>query len=197
MADCHIECYHLYVNRSYLPTGFTLIELLIAVSIIIVLAGFLVPNFSIYMSTQTIRQAQEQIKNDLRTVQNRAISGSGFSPTVNYWGVKFVDSANTYFYFTTDTASWNDCNAHSIGGVGSEKSVKLPGTAIIRNGTQCVYFAFADGGMTFFRNGAAVTSQASQIVTVGYTSSVNDCGGTQLNSAGLIKGLTAQTCELN
>ena len=55
--------------------GFTLIELLIVVTIMAVLTGALIPSFSKYIDNQNVRQALEQVKDDLRNTQNNALTG--------------------------------------------------------------------------------------------------------------------------
>ena len=75
--------------------GFTLIELLIVVSIITILSGVMLPGFSNYISGQSRRQAIEQVEDDLRTLENKALAGdsvldvlpNGLQPL--YWGGRF------------------------------------------------------------------------------------------------------------
>ena len=74
------------MNKSALPTGFTLIELLIVVSIISVLTGSILPSFNTYITNQNLRQAQEQVKNDMKSTQIKALAGA------------FSDDSNIKFF---------------------------------------------------------------------------------------------------
>ncbi len=55
--------------------GFTLIELIIAVSIALLLAGFVLVNYNTYADTQKLKQAALTLKNNLRFAHSRATSG--------------------------------------------------------------------------------------------------------------------------
>src|SRR3989339_1397940 len=96
-------------NRS---SGFTLIELLIVVTIIVLVTGAAIPSFAGYVRNQTIIQATEQLKSDLRTAQNKAMTGASSTELISgnparFWGVRFSSGAsdtgsNTYDYFISD-----------------------------------------------------------------------------------------------
>ena len=108
-----------------------------------ILSGAMVPSFSKYIRSQNIKQAREQIKSDLRTLQNNALTDSapvGVAPTSTmYWGVLFEVDSNEYHYFfrgnDTDTcATLKDEN----------KKFKLPEN-IISKGTYCIFFNSSNG----------------------------------------------------
>ena len=72
--------------------AFTLIELLIVVSLITIITGALLPSFNNYIDAQNVKQAQEQVEDELRTLQNKALNGENASVElasgqVEYWGV--------------------------------------------------------------------------------------------------------------
>lgn len=169
--------------------AFTLIELLIVVSILAILSAFLIPGFSNYLDTQNIKQAQEQVKSDLRTAQNRALNGVGSAPTVNYWGIRNGGAnSSRYYFFTSGQADLTTCNAV---GTGLETSMKLPGGAVIKNDAFCVFFSFDNGDAVFVGNG--ISGSEFQI-TLGYSDSTgNECFKVILNSGGLIYGQTAKS----
>jgi len=73
--------------------GFTLIELLIVIAIIGILAAASIPVFSTFTTSQRLSQAAKQVKNDLRSAQNRAINNVDGKA----WGILFV-AANNYSY---------------------------------------------------------------------------------------------------
>lgn len=180
--------------------GFTLIELLIVISLIAILTGASLPSFSAYIKNQNLRQAQEQLKSDLRTVQTRALVGSGNDGTYKYWGLKIVgDTALTYYFFKSTATSQaqlvNDCNAAVTSS--TEQSRQLPGDISVRNGSGnwCFYFSFSSGDVTTIKNGStgAITSYP---ISLGSPSSTNTCGYITLNSGGLVtKSALNQTCE--
>ena len=79
--------------------GFTLIELLIVIAIIGILAAISIPSFSTFTTNQRLSQAAKQVKNDLRSAQNRAINGVKDSAGNKVWGISF-DGSNSYAIFT-------------------------------------------------------------------------------------------------
>jgi len=136
--------------------GFTLVELLVVISIIALLTGAVIPSFSNYIKNQNLRQAQEQFKSDLRTTQNKALTGTGTDTTVKYWGIHLLDGNNNYYTFssTTNTAA---CPAtFDLGSKPSEwltytKSDNLTaGATVDINGTNaCLYFSNDTSATTF------------------------------------------------
>ncbi len=79
--------------------GFTLIELLIVVAVIGVLSAIAIPSFSSFNTNQRLSQAAKQVKNDLRSAQNRAVNGVKDSAGNKVWGLSF-DGSNSYTIFT-------------------------------------------------------------------------------------------------
>ena len=161
--------------------GFTLVELLLVVSLIAVLSSFLIPGFSNYITTQNIRQAQESLKSDLRTAQNKALTGvSSSDPTVSYWGLK-VPSQNSpsYVFFKSSTNDAGACDAAVTDEIGD----KLPGDVVVidANGA-CVFFSLRNGDATIVNLGG------SDIIPIGYAEEA-PCHGVQINSAGMIRGV--------
>lgn len=178
-------------------SGFTLVELLIAVSLISIMTGVMLPGFSNYIEGQNIRQAQEQVKNDLRSAQNKALTGVRATEVgVEYWGIRFNDNSENYTTFSTATVT--DCENMN----NTRTSEKMMGDAIIRNGDKCVLFSIRNGD-TFFINGtsgAAVSCNDgdanSCMVSVGASGdSGNECFGVKVNSVGLIRKVSDVQCE--
>ena len=63
--------------------GFTLVELMIVVGILAIVSGIMIPSFSTYTRNQTLKQAQENLKSDLRSAQNKALTGTGSDTLIN------------------------------------------------------------------------------------------------------------------
>ena len=179
--------------------GFTLVELLIAVSLIAIMTGAAIPSFTGYIKNQNARQAQEQLRSDLRSVQTRALIGAGSTGTTKYWGIKITtDNADSYYFFKSD----NNDSAACTNAATSDKSSKFPGDIVIHNGPSagnfwCIFFSYSDGTPNMIKNGnsVAVTSP----VSLGLTSDTgNKCSYITLNSVGLVtkSTLNNQACEI-
>ncbi|MEN9389803.1 MAG: hypothetical protein RLY61_887 [Candidatus Parcubacteria bacterium] len=155
--------------------GFTLVEIIIVVSIISLLTAGLIPSFSNYTKSQTLKQAQEQIVSDLANVQNRALAGEqgeGVTGT-KYWGLRFVDGSATYQYFAHTSAT---CPS---GGVNIQRSETLKGEVEVDvTGSACVFFSTANGDATGL---SSVSVKESGSAT---------CKKININSAGLISKAT-------
>jgi len=90
--------------------GFTLIELLIVIAIVGILAVASVPTFSDFLNSQRLYQAAKQVKNDLRSAQNRAIS----SIEGRAWGINIAPGDTYYTMFkcpTTETYTLTNCSS--------------------------------------------------------------------------------------
>jgi len=177
-------------------SGFTLVELLISVSIILILSGILIPSFSGYLNNQNILQGVEQLKSDLRTLQNKALTRVGADTGAKYWGLKIAsDSANKYYFFnSTGNAQNPDCDLAST----STASVKLPGEVIIRNGPSagsgfCVFFSIVNGDVNMVKPQGALSNR----ISLGYAGSGSNCRAVEINSAGMMKLVNNVTCETN
>ncbi len=161
--------------------GFTMVELLVVVSIIAIMTGALIPSFSAYTRNQELRQAQEQIVNDLYNVQNNAMSGkkgNNSSSVVTHWGLKFVANSSDYVYLTRATSQ---TLAESCTNPVEERKANL-GDDIVSHGTGCVFFSLGNGDATgttefFVKRGSAGA----------------DCYQVTVNSAGLIKRIPKST----
>lgn len=75
--------------------GFTLVELLIVIAVIGILSAATIPVFSSFTNSQRLSQAAKDIKNDLRSAQNRAINGVEGSA----WGVNVTAGGAYYTIF--------------------------------------------------------------------------------------------------
>jgi len=186
-----------FTRKAWKSRGFTLIELLVVVTIIVVVTGALIPSFAGYIRNQGVKQSQEQLKSDLRTAQNKALTGTlsdtfiGTNP-VQFWGVRFNSGSgsgsNSYEYFVSDvdTTCPNPIPPAQLQGfseIGDSLEVKVTG------GFRCVYFSIKDGGIS------TVGFSTLELI-VGYTGSTatGDCRRILFNNRGLIYTNTSELC---
>jgi prepilin-type N-terminal cleavage/methylation domain-containing protein len=174
--------------------GFTLVELLIVVSIIIIVTASIVPSFAGYIRNQGVKQAQENLKSDLRNIQNKALTGAlsdlqlGSNP-VKYWGVRFLPNSGRYEYFVSAVS--NTCPsgvlpAQQLQGY----SDLVSGLEVKVLGSQCLYFSLSNGDIT-----ASPAIIGNQLI-VGYTESTasGDCRRVIFNTNGLIYSSISVLC---
>ena len=170
--------------------GFTLIELLIVISLIIIITGAVIPSFNTYINNQNVKQSQEALKDDMRTIQNKALNGELAQTElggnkVKYWGIEFVQGSPTYTYFiSVDTST---CG----GGVTRQDqrvSDALPGESVIRNPDGCVFFSFSNGDIVSTLNGDKVTVGADDGQVAG-------CRRLNVTDNGLIQVEAGELCS--
>lgn len=160
-------------NNSRYNAGFTLLELMITVSIIGILSAGMIPAFSKYIRNQNLKQAQEQLKSDLRSTQNKALTGALSDQGYSYWGMMFTKGSNIYNYFVAyDTTSCPPPSGPPPGT--SQGSSKFTTGLNIQSDTGCIFFSFANGD---------ISGIASPLI-VGY--SATESKQVIFNSAGLI-----------
>lgn len=177
--------------------GFTLIELMISVGILTVLSAAMIPSFNSYINSQNVNQATEQIKSDMRSVQNKALTGAGFvRNSTTHWGMKFVDGSNTYswkIFTTADPVTSSTCN-NSWSGVETStpfaSDVALQGSGSPR----CIFFNFTNADVTFYEGNTPITCSSLNPSTNPNTScninvrrgSSGECKYVVANTPGLI-----------
>lgn len=182
---------HTLSNNS---KGFTLVELLITVTIITLLTSFLIPGFTRYSSNQAERQSREQIRNDIRSVQNNALSGVGSTTINTHWAIRFDDNSGDYIYFKTPDTTWGSCTSPIDTTTDSDL---MPNNNVIRNGTVCLFFSFENGDVTYIQNNGAVSDCSTSgdcVITVGSTDN-SDCESVEVNTAGRVQSFGTATCE--
>jgi len=168
------------MNLPKYSKGFTLLELLISISIIAIISAGVIPTFSGYIKNQNLKQAQEQLKSDLRSVQNRALTGALSdqflgSNRAAYWGIMFTGNSGSYTYFVS--ANNNSCPPSvrlDQGGVTLPNEIKYVGT------TGCIFFSIKNGDISKYP-----TALPDQI-DLKYSVSDESVKSVHFNSAGLI-----------
>jgi Tfp pilus assembly protein FimT len=122
-----------------------MVELLVVVSIIAIMTGALIPSFSGYTRNQALRQAQEQLLNDLFTAQNNALAGrkNTLTPSgVTHWGLRFNQvglAANEYEFVTSSNPT--DC----VGATSERRLSLTEDMDIVNSSNACVFFSISNG----------------------------------------------------
>jgi prepilin-type N-terminal cleavage/methylation domain-containing protein len=174
-------------RKTTSSAGFTLIELMIVVVIIGIISAGMIPAFSTYIRSQNLKQAQEQLKSDMRTIQNKALNGTLSdvpigTGNINFWGIKFVNGQSTYDYFVSSTSGVAACPSSYAAGVlqghGSFSS-GLTTQGIQSPNTQCVFFDMTNGDIS-----SSLISSGTGTASVGY--SATEVKRVFFNSSGLI-----------
>ncbi|KKS31803.1 hypothetical protein A2380_01810 [candidate division WWE3 bacterium RIFOXYB1_FULL_43_24] len=170
--------------------GFTLVELMIVVSILAIVSGIVIPSFSSYTRNQTLKQAQENLKSDLRSLQNRALTGTGSDSILNgvparYWAVSYSSTTgyNTaYSFYLTSSGTCLTTDP----GTSLQQTTELPvNVSISSSGVHCLLFSMEDGSV-LERIGAVMTPIPNTTIRLFHTSSTVS-KDIFINRAGLIK----------
>lgn len=125
--------------------GFTLIELMLIVSIIAISTGVMIPSFNTFINNQGLKQASEQVINNLRNIQKNALSNQVIGDIENsnqiYWGIYLKASENTYYYFlSNEEIDTNNCESY----ISMDQTYNLPSNSLsLQN--YCVVFKSSDG----------------------------------------------------
>jgi prepilin-type N-terminal cleavage/methylation domain-containing protein len=95
--------------------GFSLVELLVSITLLALLAGLGLVKYNTYNQQQVVVQAASDLKNNLRLIQNKALSGEkDCSGTLEGYEVTFGTTSYTY------------CSRCSGGASGTSQTYNLP-----------------------------------------------------------------------
>ena len=95
------------MNLPKKTNAFTLLELMLVIGLIGIISAATIPSFSNYIQNQNLKRARDQLYNDMRTVQNKALTGALAdqvvdSVQVKYWVLLFTEDSSEYRVFITD-----------------------------------------------------------------------------------------------
>lgn len=177
--------YHFYMKPAELNLrGFTLVELMIVVGIMILLTGFLLPNFTSYIDSQNLNVGADKVIVDLRAAQSRALAGVEEDGLNTFWGVKFFSGADQYVFSTTTEPTDYSAACAAITLSSGEKRQPLKSSVVIKNSADtCVFFSFDNGnafsatGMNIYLGDAdAISGGTCKLITVNAVGLVKDEG---------------------
>ncbi len=190
-----------YISRYICSkSGFTLIELMISVGILTLLSAAMIPSFNTYINNQNVSQGLEQVKSDLRSVQNKALTGTEFDRTTNttYWGMKFGNGSNTYQWRVfTGVINASSCTSAANWSTASTSTQLNSDVVIAGPAHKCVFFSFANGDVLFYNGTAFINCNTSTCsINVKRSSDTSaTCRNVIINTPGLIQTNTATvTC---
>ncbi len=151
-------------------SGFTLIELMISVGILTLLSAAMIPSFNSYLNNQNVTQGVEQIKSDIRNVQNKALTGAGFDKVANttHWGIKFSNDTQQYEWKVFSFASAiTSANCSSSWASPKETSQNLNSDVRIygvSSTSKCIFFNFTNGDATFVNGSNVITNCSNSTI---------------------------------
>lgn len=177
------------VDLAPLSPSFTLFELIIVITMVVILSAAILPSFSNYINDQNVRQAGEQVRSDIRSAQNKALTGGASDELINgvtkplYWVIRFVDDTSTYHFYTAATQDM--CSSPtSSNSIDQGPSTSLPGNSVIAlsSSPTCVFINFANGGAISQQN-IYLKSSSSQL-----------CVRVTIETSGLVTLTQGGTC---
>ena len=155
--------------------GFTLLEVLVAATIIAVLSGVSLVGYNRFQERQQLVAAKEQLRNDLRLTQQKALAGekpagwcAASGQTLAGWRLEFITPPTTYEIKAV-------CSDGSVSQ--PDKTVILSGSAVKSAGNDYVDFVPLTGSVA---SDASFTLQTT-------TASGNWQAMVNVTSAGLIE----------
>jgi len=172
--------------------GFTLVELIVAVSILTIISAASIPNFSTFIKSQNLVQAQESVKNGIRDAQNRAITGEdstsvlcdGGTAVCTHWVVKLIKGGSTYAVGKSNGVGALACDALDTTDFVSDK---FPGDVVINmaglDNDACIFYEFLTADESDYNLECSGT--AVQALKDGLSKYV------VVNSSGLVMGANA------
>lgn len=170
-------------------SGFTFIELLIVISLMAIVGASVSAAYLSFENRQRVKEAALIVKNQIRAVQNNALSGvttcsqipdplNGNRPkTFTGWEVWFDLNTSNQFYYSVICKSFSAFDV-----VNSAKVVTLPASVTIQDvkygGTQqsplIVYFRALNEGATFHNNARTFSNTTGELINILGTIPQND-----------------------
>jgi prepilin-type N-terminal cleavage/methylation domain-containing protein len=184
-------------NKINYAPGFTLIELLIAMSILGLIFGSGVIRVVQFNRRETLRSTANNIKNDMRNIQAKALSGikptTGSCLQLDGWTMHFHDDVGVYEYTSypqCDSTNGHDLYPHVI--------YKLPtGIRFTTKPYALLFRVLGNGVNVLGANGLPLPNDFQVITVSGYSPalfySLCVTGGGDIKDCGLVDS-SACTC---
>ena len=113
-----------------LKKGFTLMELLVVIAIISILSLAILVNYRTGQKQYLLQQAANQLAQDIRLIENRAITAKELGEGCVVHGIKFENNENnksSYNFLSCQLADINNCSDPCL----PEETISLPAKIII------------------------------------------------------------------
>ncbi len=151
------------------PKGFTLIEIIVAVTILLVITSVGISNYSGYNQGETVRQTALTVKNDLRYLQGKALSGDKPAGCTKLTGWQMSFTATTY---TTEATCTNGAVAIT------QRTTPLPRTVTFSPVPSTIIYYVLTGGTNVNSVGSinVVGNTKTYLIQVGARGNINDKG---------------------
>jgi len=110
-----------------LKKGFTLMELLVVIAIIGILSLAILVNYRTGQKQYLLQQAANQLAQDIRLIENRAITAKELGEGCVVHGIKFEANKSSYNFLSCQLADINKCSDPCL----PEETINLPAKIII------------------------------------------------------------------
>jgi len=110
-----------------LKKGFTLMELLVVIAIIGILSLAILVNYRTGQKQYLLQQAANQLAQDIRLIENRAITAKELGEGCVVHGIKFEANTSSYNFLSCQLADINNCSDPCL----PEETIYLPAKIII------------------------------------------------------------------
>lgn len=157
------------IHKTCLPArqGFTLIELLVAMSVVMIIGGFVLSNYTKFNQAQLLKQSALTLKNNLRFAQNKATTGqkpaSGCSQLLGYQ-VTFTSSSYDVQAICTE------------GTAGENVSIQLPTGIQFSPIPSPIIFGVLTRGVASDVLVTVSNSSRNYIISISRSGDINDMG---------------------
>ena len=173
--------HHFFFKKS--GAGFTLIELIVSISIIGLMAGFVMADYRSAGKKTILHVETQKFAGDIRRAQNMALGSLDFNGVtpVGGWGIYIVD-ANTYYLFVDNDAVGSGNHGKYNNGDSIAESVSLSEKVIFSAniGTSIV---FLPPDPKVYINGV---NSGSVVITLQQVDDVSETKNIVLNYFGLL-----------
>ena len=162
--------------------SFTLIELMVVIAVLFTITGAMVPTYISYLKQQTFNNSFVSVRQTLRDVQNRALTGVDTDLGIKYWIVNFNNDG--YMYVGKSTTKSVAACANVL--ISPTEKVIYPTSIVVGKGPNyCTFFDTASGSI-YVSEGNTLYSSASYSISINSTETGISSRNLNLTHAGVI-----------